>query len=203
MGANLRQAGLFDQPTQLPHGLVYQPGFITPEEEAALLDAIAPLPFREAKFREYHARRRVVHFHADQDAPSYDAGDADSFSSGPLPPFLSALKNKVAAWVDVDPESFVHALVSEYRPGSPIGWHRDKPVYGIVVGISLSGFGRMRWRPYDGRFNRKDIVTLDLEPRSAYVMRGSIRWEWQHSLLPTRMLRHSITFRTRASDGER
>jgi alkylated DNA repair dioxygenase AlkB len=200
MGADRRQAGLFDLPTRLPHGLVYQPGFVTPEEEAALLAGDRAAPFREARFREYFAKRRVVHFHADEHVPSYDSGDADSFSSGPLPPFLSDLKHKVAAWVDVDPASFVHALVSEYRPGTPIGWHRDKPVYGIVVGVSLAGFGRMRWRPYDGRFDRKDIVVLDLEPRSAYVMQGPIRWEWQHSMLATRMLRYSITFRTRASE---
>jgi alkylated DNA repair dioxygenase AlkB len=198
----LRQAGLFDQPTTLPHGLVYQPEFITPGEETSLVAHFQSLPFREAKFHEYFAKRRVVHFHADGNAPAYEAEDADLISSGPLPPFLQELKAKIAAWANVDPGEFVHVLVSEYRPGTPIGWHRDRPVYGIVAGISLAGFGRMRWRPFDGRFNPKDVVSLDLEPRSAYLMRDSIRWEWQHSMLPTRMLRYSVTLRTRADEPQ-
>jgi alkylated DNA repair dioxygenase AlkB len=69
----------------------------------------------------------------------------------------------------------VHALVSEYRPGTPIGWHRDKPVYGIVIGVSLAGWGRMRFRPLDSRAARATVL-LELEPRSVYVMQGPIRW---------------------------
>jgi len=198
MSDELQQSGLFDAPQQLPHGLLYRPAFITRAEEAALLAAIAPLPLREARFREYFAKRRVVHFHAGADTPAYEASEEDSFSSGPLPPFLTELLQKVADWVEVAPAAFVHALVSEYRPGTPIGWHRDKSVYGIVVGVSLAGWGRMRWRPLASRSERKDVVALDLAPRSAYVMRGPIRWEWQHSMLPTKALRYSITFRTQA-----
>jgi alkylated DNA repair dioxygenase AlkB len=93
----------------------------------------------------------------------------------------------------------VQALVSEYRPGTPIGWHRDKPVYGIVVGLSLAGPGRMRFRPLDLQATRDQTVLLELEPRSVYVMQRPIRWDWQHSMLPTKALRYSITFRTSAS----
>ena len=92
----------------------------------------------------------------------------------------------------------MHALVSEYRPGTPIGWHRDKPVYGIVAGISLAGTGRMRFRPYDAQ-DAEHTHTLDLAPGSLYVMRDAIRWRWQHSLLPVKTLRYSITLRTRAT----
>ena len=107
---------------------------------------------------------------------------------------------RFAGWLAIDPVKFVHALVSEYRPGTPIGWHRDKPAYGIVVGLSLAGWGRMRFRPLDTRAPRSEMVLLELEPRSVYVMQGPIRWQWQHSMLPTRDLRYSITFRTRAED---
>src|SRR5262245_60498784 len=148
MSRDPRQAGLFDAPQELPQGLLYAPDFLTREEEDALLAAIAPLPLREAKFREYFAKRRVAHFHDGDDAPAYDDGGVDSFTSGPLPPFLVGVRDKVARLLGVAATDFVHALVSEYRPGTPIGWHRDKPVYGIVAGISLAGFGRMRWRPY-------------------------------------------------------
>jgi alkylated DNA repair dioxygenase AlkB len=195
---NSRQAELFDTPAQLPHGLVYRPDFITRAEEDELLAAIAPLPFREARFQEYFAKRRVVHFHPSGGGEAYDQNDDDTFSSGPLPPFLVALLRKVSEWLAIDTDRFVHALVSEYRPGTPIGWHRDKPAYGIVVGLSLAGPGRMRFRPLDPRAPRAAMVLLELEPRSVYVMQGPIRWEWQHSMLPTKALRYSITFRTRA-----
>ena len=198
----LRQAELFETPKQLPHGLVYQPEFITRGEEKTLLAAIEPLPFREARFQEYYAKRRVVHFHPAGGGEGYDQNDDDTFSSGPLPSFLVDLQQKVAEWLAIDATAFIHALVSEYRPGTPIGWHRDKPVYGVVVGLSLAGRGRMRFRPLDAHAPRNDRVLLELEPRSLYVMRGPIRWHWQHSMLPTNALRYSITFRTRVAGRE-
>ena len=196
------QTGLFDAPQELPQGLVYEPEFLSREEEQALIAHIAPLQLREAKFREYFAKRRVAHFHEGTEAPRYDDGDADSFTSGPLPSFLLTLREKVAAHLGLAPENFVHVLVSEYRPGTPIGWHRDKPVYGIVVGISLAGVGRMRWRPYAHQ-DAQHTFSLDLARRSMYVMRGPIRWQWQHSMPPMRELRYSITMRTRSTPAER
>ena len=121
------QGGLFDSPEVLPQGLVYVPGFLTLDEERALLAAIAPVALREAKFREYFAKRRVAHFHDEGDAPRYDDESADAFTSGPLPPFLTTLRDKVAAHLGLPARAFIHALVSEYRAGTPIGWHRDKP----------------------------------------------------------------------------
>jgi alkylated DNA repair dioxygenase AlkB len=194
----LTQAELFETPKQLPHGLVYQPEFITRGEEETLVAAIEPLPFREARFQEYFAKRRVVHFHPAGAGEGYDRSDDDAFSSGPLPSIFVDLQQKVAEWLAIDPTAFIHALVSEYRPGTPIGWHRDKPVYGVVVGLSLAGRGRMRFRPLDARAPRNAMVLLELEPRSVYVMQGPIRWQWQHSMLPTNALRYSITLRTRA-----
>jgi hypothetical protein len=78
-----------------------------------------------------------------------------------LPPFLVTLRERVAAHLGLAAAQFVHVLVSEYRPGTPIGWHRDKPQYGIVVGISLAGVGRMRWRPYAHQ-DAQHTVSLDL-----------------------------------------
>jgi alkylated DNA repair dioxygenase AlkB len=198
---NLRQAELFDSPQELPHGLIYQPEFITRREEETLLDAIAPLPLREARFQEYFAKRRVVHFHPAGSGEAYDENDGDTFSSGPLPQPFVELQQRVAKWLAIDPAAFIHALVSEYRAGTPIGWHRDKPVYGVVVGLSLAGWGRMRFRPLDRHDPRNAMVSLELEPRSIYVMQGPIRWQWQHSMLPTKALRYSITFRTRAEQN--
>jgi alkylated DNA repair dioxygenase AlkB len=94
------------------------------------------------------------------------------------------------------PESdFVHALVTEYRPGTELGWHRDIGEFGIVVGISLAGACRMRFRRYPPQKGAK-VFNLDLAPRSVYVLRDEIRWRWQHSVARTKELRYSVTFRT-------
>jgi alkylated DNA repair dioxygenase AlkB len=195
------QSELFELPPRLPHGLVYRPQFITRAEEVALLTAIAPLPFRQARFQQYVARRRVAHFHADGDVDTEEAyDDGESFSLGPAPLFLVALQRRVAFAFGIERSAFVHTLVTEYSPGAPIGWHRDKSTYGVVFGLSLKGRGTMRFRPLDARVEPRQTVVLELEPRSLYVMQGPIRWLWQHSMLPARELRYSITFRTRAND---
>jgi alkylated DNA repair dioxygenase AlkB len=90
----------------------------------------------------------------------------------------------------------VHALVTQYRPGVQLGWHRDSPEYGMLAGVSLAGSGVMRLRPYGTKVASKEILKLTLEPRSAYSMRDDARWGWQHSMAPAPMLRYSVTFRT-------
>jgi len=195
------QDDLFAAPQDLPQGLRYEPGFVTPAEQAALVARIETLPLREAKFREYFARRRVAHFHDGAGATAYDDGAADSVDHGPVPPWLAEVRDRVAAHLGMPASEIVHVLVSEYRPGTPIGWHRDKPVYGAVAGISLAGTGRMRFRPYEAQ-DAEHTHTLDLAPGSLYVMRDAMRWRWQHSLLPVKTLRYSITLRTRATARE-
>lgn len=197
---DFRQSALFE-PAALPYGLVYHPEFLSGDEEAALLAAFAPLPFHEARFQQYFARRRVVHFHGrERDSIEVASGD-ELDSSVELPPVIDALRERVAAWLGVAAASFAHALVSEYRPGTPIGWHRDKPAYGTVVGLSLQSRATMRFRPLraGSQGASRDVFSLLLEPRSAYIMRGPIRWEWQHSMPPVKALRYSVTFRTRAA----
>jgi alkylated DNA repair dioxygenase AlkB len=184
---------LFEAPP-LPRGLEYHPEFLTPDEEAALLPVAAGLPFREAKFQQYTARRRVVRYGRD-----YDAETGAWVEGEPLPAWLSDLRRNIARWRGIDEAAFMHALVTEYRPGTPIGWHRDKPQYGMVVGLSLGNACRMRFRPYDNQRDRKAVIALELAPRSLYVLCEDIRWRWQHSIPPAKALRYSITFRTRAS----
>jgi alkylated DNA repair dioxygenase AlkB len=94
----------------------------------------------------------------------------------------------------------VQAHVYEYHVGTPLGWHRDVPDYEVIVGISLAGTARLRMRPYPWSPERKrEIIAVELEPRSAYILRGAARWGWQHQVPPTKMLRYSITFRTTRS----
>jgi alkylated DNA repair dioxygenase AlkB len=187
----LATSDLFAAPP-LPGGLEYHRAFLAPREETELLAFFATLPFREATFREYTAHRRIVRYGRD-----YDPGKGMWNDVAPLPPLLAALRRKVAAFRGIDEQAYLHALVTEYRAGTPIGWHRDRPQYGNVAGVSLAGACRMRFRPNDNRHDRAAVVTLELEPRSLYIMQDDIRWAWQHSIPPTKALRYSVTFRTR------
>lgn len=190
------QTTLFEPTQALPHGLVYQPDFLTPEEEAWLLEEFAGLPFAEAHFQQYTARRRVVRY-GEGDYPASYGAEAEKLNPRrPFPEFLAPIRRKVALWRGLPETHFVHALVTEYQPGTPIGWHSDAPHFEIVVGISLAGRARMRFRPYAAKTDRKAGVTIELAPRSAYVMQDDIRWRWQHHIPPTKELRYSITFRS-------
>jgi alkylated DNA repair dioxygenase AlkB len=187
--------GALDFGAVLPHGLVYQPAFLTPDEESSLLREIGELPLEEAAYKSYTAKRRVASF-----GSSYDFDRNELEAAPPFPQFLYPLRDKVARWLAIPAEEFVHGLVSEYRLGTALGWHRDVHQFGVVVGISLASACRIRFRPYPPRTRRSDIFALELQPRSAYVLQGEIRWRWQHSIAPTKSLRYSITLRT-ASRG--
>jgi alkylated DNA repair dioxygenase AlkB len=195
----MNQSELFDLPQQLPEGLVYQPDFVGEDEERQLLAAIAALRFREARFRQYTARRRVVRF----GEGDYLDAEPDQETDSPrieFPPFLWRVRSKVAAWAGIPEAEFVHGLVTEYAPGTPIGWHRDAPHFEVVAGISLAGRCRMRFRPL-AEHRRDAVVALELQPRSIYLMRGEIRWRWAHSIPPVKERRYSITLRTLAERG--
>jgi alkylated DNA repair dioxygenase AlkB len=173
----------------LPEGFVYQLDFLNHEEERALLAEIARLPLEQAKFKEYTARRRIAYFGHDYDFSANRLGDAP-----PIPEFLEPLRAKLARWMELAPSEFVTALVAEYSPGTPLGWHRDAPDYERVAGVSLGGWARMRLRHYPPAKDKP--LVLELAPRSAYQMQGAARWQWQHSIPATKELRYSITFRT-------
>lgn len=181
------QAELFAVDDLLPPGLDYASAFVTAAEEAELLALLATLPMAHATHQQYTARRRVHFIEPDL-----------------LPPPLQRLRDRLAAWAGVAPADFVHALVSEYRPGTPLGWHRDAPQYEVVCGVSLGGPATLRFRPWPVESPKAaDIVALDLAPRSAYAMRGPARWGWQHGVPPVKALRWSVTMRTARPAGDR
>ncbi|MBX3621397.1 MAG: alpha-ketoglutarate-dependent dioxygenase AlkB [Rhizobacter sp.] len=194
------QPGLFsDLPPALPAGSDYVPDFITPDEERQLLRFIDALPLQEARYKEYTARRRVVSYGGVFD---YDA--LELRPAGELPLELHWLCERAAQWLGVAPGDFTHVLVAEYRPGTPLGWHRDVPEFECVVGVSLGTPARLRFRPYPpDRPRREDIVTLEVAPRSVYKLTGPSRWGWQHSVPPVETLRYSITLRTPRGVGPR
>jgi alkylated DNA repair dioxygenase AlkB len=190
------QAALFDDlapsPGALPDGLVYEDGFLSAPEEAALIELIARLPLQEARYKSYTARRRVVSYGGRFD---YDANEL--LPSGALIEELHPLRARVAQWAGVAPDALAHVLVAEYLPGTPLGWHRDVPDFEDVYGVSLGSTALLRLRPYPPvRPRREDIIKLPVQPRSIYALRGTARWGWQHSVAPVDAARWSITFRT-------
>ena len=180
---------------KLPDGLVYETGFLDEQQEAALLRQIEALPLEPMKYQGYTALRRVVSYGGKYDFSARRLDEAE-----PIPDWLLPLREQAAAWLAMAPEKFTQALVAEYRPGTPLGWHRDVPDFEDVVGISLLNDAVMRFRPYPPKdLKRTDVIKLTLQPRSIYLLRGPARWAWQHSISPTKTLRYSITFRTAAT----
>jgi alkylated DNA repair dioxygenase AlkB len=186
------QQELFGARADLPPGFTYRPQFLAADEEAQLLQQLRALPFEAAQYRQWQARRRIVAF-----GGRYDFAHRALLPASPIPRFLLPLRARVADWASVAPESIAHAIVTEYQPGTPLGWHRDIPEFEIVMGVSLEGYARMRFRPWPPQPAARSACAIELEPRSAYLMRGAARWGWQHAVAPTTQLRYSITFRTR------
>ena len=189
MGQSDLTVGLFRP--DLPAGFQNRSDFITDAQEAALVAAIAAVPFSDFAMRGVVARRRVAFF-----GRSY--GQA---AAGPLPAFLSPLRAQVAHWSGVDEEAFAMALINEYRPGTPIGWHRDAPQYDLVAGVSLLSACRMRFRRYRSSSASKSVPRtttheIVLQRRSAYLMTGESRYVFEHHIPPVSDLRYSVTFRT-------
>lgn len=189
------QPGLFgDAPVRasIP-GLVYQAGFLGRAEESELIAILQSLPLRAARYKEYMARRRVAGF-----GGSFDFDTNQLLPGKPLDERLAPLRERVAAWQGMQPEQLAHALVSEYAPGTPLGWHRDVPDFERIIGVSLGGPATLRFRPWPYRPElQRQVVALEVEPRSIYLLQGDARWKWQHCVEPTPALRWSITFRDR------
>jgi alkylated DNA repair dioxygenase AlkB len=172
-----------------PDGFVYRPELITPDEERELLERFETLDFQEIRMRGQVARRTAIHYGIDYDynAPSR-VQDAQ-----PLPDWLQPIRARCAELAGTQPEELVEAIVQRYPPGATIGWHRDAPQFGRVAGLSLGAACRLRLRRVSDHSQTAEVT---LEPRSGYLFRGSARWQWQHSIPPTKELRHSVTFRT-------
>jgi alkylated DNA repair dioxygenase AlkB len=177
-------------------GWVYEPEFLSRAEEKELLAIVEALPLQDMRYKGYVARRRGISFGGDYD---FDANRLNPAT--PLPSSLHPLRAKVARWIDIAPEDFMHVLVAQYRPGTPLGWHRDVPDFEQVVGVSLLGPAVMQFRPYPppipGRSSTAARLDLVVEPRSVYLLRGAARWRWQHRVLATESSRYSITLRTK------
>lgn len=174
---------------KFPPGLRYQPALISGSDEASIVERVRELPFREFEFHGYLGKRRVVSFGWKYDFSSQRLQKADD-----IPDYLLSLRSLAALFANLEPEELQQVLVTEYAEGAGIGWHRDKAVFGQVVGISLLAPCTLRFRhKVGGNWERANLLA---EPRSAYHLSGPARSEWEHSIASVHTLRYSITFRT-------
>jgi alkylated DNA repair dioxygenase AlkB len=182
------QADLFAANPGLPEGLLYGAQHLSRQEEAALLRMLEPLPFREFELHGYLGKRRVVSF-----GWRYDFNGGGLLKTEDFPDFLLKVRERAAEFAGLPAKSLQQVLLTEYRPGAAIGWHKDRSVFGDVVGISLNSAATFRMRRQSGRGWQR--ASLRLEPRSAYLLRGPARTQWEHSIPAVEQLRYSITLR--------
>jgi DNA oxidative demethylase len=193
-----RQPTLFNSES-VPPGFALRHNFVDEGEERALVSEIEQLEFSRVEMRGGVAKRRTVHYGwtYGYDARATQPGVA-------IPAFLLPLRAKAAEWAGIEADAFAEALVTEYPAGAGIGWHRDAPMFGdIIAGVSLLSPCRMKFRPYvspkdlvAGRAPRRATHEVELPERSGYLIAGSARREFEHSIPDTPAARYSITFRT-------
>jgi alkylated DNA repair dioxygenase AlkB len=183
------QHSLFDSS---PPGLVFAAEFITADEEEALVEQFTRLPFQPFAFQGWLGKRETVSF-----GWRYDFNQGRVQAAPPIPAFLLPLRERAAALAGVPAPTLEQSLVIRYDVGAGIGWHRDRPVFDRVVGISLLSACTLRFRRREfagfRRFHRQ------APRRSAYLLSGEVRHEWEHSIAPVETPRYSVTFRSRAA----
>jgi alkylated DNA repair dioxygenase AlkB len=175
--------------TDLPEGFQYRPDCIDRETERSLISELRKLEFSPFQFHGFEGKRRVVSFGWRYDFNGGGLQETDRF-----PPFLLSIRDAAARSFGLEPASLEQALLTEYGPGASIGWRRDRPVFGDVIGISLLSPCTFRFRRKAGaRWERRSITAA---PRSAYLLQGPARNEWEHSIPAVAEQRYSITFRS-------
>jgi alkylated DNA repair dioxygenase AlkB len=183
---------LFDTP--LIAGLAYREQLIGEADERALMERLEALDLAPFRFHGWLGNRKTQSF-----GWRYDFEDASFAPAEPIPDWLEPVRARAAAFAGLQPNDFVHVLLARYDPGAGIGWHRDRDVFDKVVGVSLGTPATLRFRRRTpSGFER---ANLEVMPRSAYLLSGEARYEWEHSISPGQSLRFSITFRTLSEKG--
>lgn len=181
---------LFGAP--LVSGFDYRAELLTRDRELELLALLPSLPFAAFEFHGFEGKRRVVSY-----GWKYDFSTQRLLPVTPIPESFAAVRNDVGKALGVAPEQLEQLLVTEYGPGAAIGWHKDKAAFGEIVGVSLGAPCTMRLRQQRGSGWVRH--SLELEPRSAYLLSGEVRTSWEHSIPPVEATRYSLTFRTIAN----
>jgi alkylated DNA repair dioxygenase AlkB len=197
-----RDLSLFEVSAKFPDGFIYHENFISEAEEHELIREIQKLSLTPFKYYQFTGKRRTASF-----GWQYEFGKSEITTAPEMPAFLLPVRTRAGNFFNVDPDSLIQSSIIEYSTGSPIGWHRDIPHFGVVVGISLGAACRMKFRKYNRTrsktLNRDEILSIELQPRSIYLMSGPSRESWQHSIPPVKELRYAIMMRTlRAKPGD-
>jgi alkylated DNA repair dioxygenase AlkB len=190
------QLSLFDLKPGLPDGFRYRPDLIDEEEERSLVAEIERLPFKAFEFHGFEGKRRVVSF-----GWRYDFNEGKLSQAEAIPDFLLAVRAKAARFAGLDEGALEQLLATEYEPGASIGWHRDRVMFGEVIGVSLLAECTFRFRKKAG--TSWERASLSLAPRSAYLLRGPARAEREHSIPGVERLRYSLTLRNFRSGPRR
>lgn len=190
------QRGLFPElpsieSTGMPDGFRYEDDIVDEAEEAALVASLATIELKPFEFHGHLGNRRVASFGLRYDYARHAIEPAAGF-----PLCLRELRTKVAKFAHRNADEFRQGGVNEYPPGAGIGWHLDKPQFGVIIGVSLlsSATLRLRFSTGKGWIRRSQI----LRQRSIYILEGEARTQWEHSIPPVESLRYSLTFRTLA-----
>lgn len=189
----MAQLALFSDRSGGPEGLRYQPEFLSKATEAELIARLEELPLQPFQFGEYEGKRRVLSFGFRYDYSSRKLQQAD-----PIPGWLTSIISSVERFGELPGGSVRQILCTEYDIGVGIGWHRDKPHFDKVFGLSLNASCKFRFRRAAG--DKWERFTLTAEPRSLYMMTGESRHRWEHSIPAVGERRYSITFRTMRAD---
>jgi alkylated DNA repair dioxygenase AlkB len=185
---------LFDTP--LIAGLEYREDFVSEREAQVLIDKLQAEELTPFRFHGWLGNRKTKTY-----GWRYDFDDASFAPAEPIPEWLHPVRAKAAELAGIAPEDFAHVLLARYDPDAGIGWHRDRPQFEEVVGISLGSIATMRFRQRTADGFRR--AKVQLEPRSAYLLSGEVRREWEHSIAAGDTLRFSITFRSLSEKGRR
>jgi alkylated DNA repair dioxygenase AlkB len=195
-----RNLSLFEVAAEVPDGFIYRSHFISQAEEDELIREIQKLELTPFKYYQFTGKRRTLSF-----GWQYEFGKNEITVAPDMPAFLLPVRTRAGKFFNIDPNGLIQMSIIEYSTGSPIGWHRDIPQFGVVVGISLGAACRMRFRKYDRRrsrnSNRAEILSIELQPRSIYLMSRASREIWQHSIPPVTELRYAIMMRTVRGGG--
>jgi alkylated DNA repair dioxygenase AlkB len=175
-------------PPALPEGMRYAEDVVPQELQRSLLAGLPKLPFRAFDFHGFIGKRRVVSF-----GWKYDFDHEKLHRIDDMPELLLPAREVAAEFAGVDPARLQQVLVTEYGPGAGIGWHRDKAVFGEVVGLSLLAPCTFRLRRRAGE--KWERASIEAAPGSAYLLAGTARSQWEHSIPPVARLRYSLTFR--------
>lgn len=170
-------------------GLFVIEDFVDDSAQTSLIAEIEKTSLAPFRFQQWTGRRETASYGLHYDFTAYTLSEAEAF-----PPWLDKLARQVEAAFELSCRSIVHALLTRYPVGAAIGWHRDRPIFGDVFGISLGteAMLRLRRRKPAG-FSR---YSLPLRPGSLYRLSGEARQHWEHSIAPLTQVRWSITLRT-------